>query len=294
MNTQSKFFWFVLVVLIQVSIFSPSYAQTDPPTIDGWVGLDSSTGHGWLAVRVDFPATMALSGVVWYNNDRNVVFPEITVSTGHEDGPGSLTESLSVHGPVSGLNSDFSEVIFDQPVASSLGGVYVIFEFPTGSQFSGIGEDGGAAFGCQETESDVSGWISGDGESWLNLDSGQHFAVVPHLIPFEEGMAVKSLNDAETPSQVVKAPYLKVGPNPFNPRTQLQFGLVTASIVSIKVFDIRGAKVATLVDQFFPSGRHSIFWQGKDGSGRQVACGSYFVRLKASDLVLTKRVLLLK
>jgi len=93
---------------------------------------------------------------------------------------------------------------------------------------------------------------------------------------------------------VVKAPYLKVGPNPVNPRTQLQFGLVTAATVSINVFDIRGARVATLVDQIFPSGRHSVFWEGKDGFGRQVASGAYFVRLKASELVLTKRVLLLK
>jgi len=277
-----------------VIIYVPVHAQTEPPAIVGWVGLDSPSGHGWLAVRVDFPETMALSGVIWYNNDRNVVFPEIAVATGHEAGPGDFSEALSVHGQVSGLNTDFSEVIFDQPVASSLGGVYVIFEFPQGSQFSGIGEGGGAAFGCQETESGVSGWISGDGESWLNLDNGQHFTVVPLLVPYEEGMAVKSLNGAEVPSQVVKAPYLKVGPNPFNPRTQLKFGLVTAAHVSIKIFDIRGAKVATLVDQVFPSGRHSVFWEGKDGGGRQVACGAYFVRLKAADLILTKRVLLLK
>ena len=288
-----RFFW-AAMVLISIFTFVAVLAQTEPPIIDGLVGLDSPTGHGWLAIRVDFPEAMALSGVVWYNNDRNVVFPEITVGTGHEDGPGSLTEALNVHGPVSGLNSGYSEVIFDQPVASSLGGVYVIFEFPAGSLFTGLGQDGGAAFGCQETDGGGSGWISGDGESWLRLDSGQHFAVEPLLVDYEEGMAVKSLGDVETVSLEVETPYLTVGPNPFNPRTQLKFGLVTSAQVSVMVFDLRGAKVATLVDEVFPSGRHSVFWEGKDGAGRQVACGAYFLRLKAEDLVLTKRVLLLK
>lgn len=293
MRIQYKYFLGAVVLVLWFAT-NPVQAQDETQQIDGWVGLDSSTGHGWLAVQVDYPETMALSGVVWYNNDGNVVFPKVSVAAGNVSGPGNLTEALDVHGPVSGLSSDFSEVLFDQPVAASLGGVFVVFEFPQGSQFTGFGQNGGAAFGCLENEGGVSGWISGDGEYWLRLDEGQNFAVEAILVTREEGMAVKSMGDVEAASVVIEAPYLTVGPNPFNPRTELKFGIPAEARVSLDVYDIRGAKVATLVDQVFPSGRHSVFWEGRDGTGRQMACGAYFVRMSSSDLVLTKRVLLLK
>ncbi len=288
----------VFAILWMLLFPVPGLSQEIPPQMDGWIGLDSTTGHGWLAIKLDFPETMALTGVAWYNNDENVVFPKVYVAAGMEFGPGDLMNAMVVHGPVSGISQGLSEVEFDLPVAASLGGLYVVFEFPEGSQFTGLGIGGGAAFGCLEAEPGVSGWISGDSESWLMLDNDQHFAVEPLLVAREEGMAVKSFweevpeDDAEL--ERVQVAFLKYGPNPFNPRTKIQFGIPRDDRVTVEVFDIRGARVKTLVNETLPKGRHSVYWNGEDKSGHRMSSGTYLVRMKTSEVTLTKRVLLIK
>lgn len=83
-------------------------------------------------------------------------------------------------------------------------------------------------------------------------------------------------------------------PNPFNPTTTIRYGLAGRSRVRLQVFDVSGRLVRTLVDGDRGAGSHAETWNGEDGGGRQVSSGVYFYRLTAEDLVLTRKMVLLR
>lgn len=83
-------------------------------------------------------------------------------------------------------------------------------------------------------------------------------------------------------------------PNPFNPYTSIQFYLPQGGHVTLSVYNIMGQKVAVLVDGYRDKGYGEVIWDGVDQSGNLVASGIYFYRLKIDDIVITKRMMLLK
>lgn len=78
-------------------------------------------------------------------------------------------------------------------------------------------------------------------------------------------------------------------PNPFNPTTNIEFQLANREFVSLKVFDVLGREVATLVDEVKNSGGHSVQF---DASG--FSSGVYYYRLQAGDYFATKKMLLIR
>jgi hypothetical protein len=78
-------------------------------------------------------------------------------------------------------------------------------------------------------------------------------------------------------------------PNPFNPSTTIEYALPQRAMVEIKVHDVLGREVATLLNEEKPAGAYTVRWNA-DG----VASGVYFYRLQAGDFVDTKKLLLLK
>jgi hypothetical protein len=83
-------------------------------------------------------------------------------------------------------------------------------------------------------------------------------------------------------------------PNPFNPRTEISFSLQKPGRASLKVFDLQGHLVKTLVEGDLPAGPQRVFWDGSTHGGRPVAAGVYIYRLESEDQTLTKRMLLVK
>ncbi len=78
-------------------------------------------------------------------------------------------------------------------------------------------------------------------------------------------------------------------PNPFNPSTIIAFTLPNATFVSLKVYDLLGKEVATLVNEELQSGYHQVNFNAKDLSG-----GVYFYTIKAGSFTNTKKLVLLK
>jgi hypothetical protein len=72
-------------------------------------------------------------------------------------------------------------------------------------------------------------------------------------------------------------------PNPFNPDTWISYGLPESSPVTLKIYNITGQLVNTLVDEEQAPGVYRVHWSGIDLHGAQVASGIYFCRLKAGD-----------
>jgi hypothetical protein len=83
-------------------------------------------------------------------------------------------------------------------------------------------------------------------------------------------------------------------PNPFNPTTALEFGLPRGGVASVRVFDLHGRLVRTLVNGQLPAGQHRANWDGRDGHGRPVASGVYVVELAGPDVSESRRMILTK
>lgn len=78
-------------------------------------------------------------------------------------------------------------------------------------------------------------------------------------------------------------------PNPFNPSTTISYYLPENSFVTLKVFDIVGNEVATLVNDELSAGKHEVEFNGEG-----LTTGIYFYQLRTEDFVQTKKILLLK
>jgi len=83
-------------------------------------------------------------------------------------------------------------------------------------------------------------------------------------------------------------------PNPFNPETTISFTLPNETIASIDIFNIRGQKVRSLMNEFLSSGHHQVIWNGQDDNGRNVSSGVYFYRLNTDNFSHTRRMVLMK
>lgn len=78
-------------------------------------------------------------------------------------------------------------------------------------------------------------------------------------------------------------------PNPFNPSTNIQYSISSRQFVQLKVYDVLGNQVATIVDEEMPAGSHKI-----DFTSLNLSSGIYFYRLTAGEFVQTKKMVLLK
>jgi len=83
-------------------------------------------------------------------------------------------------------------------------------------------------------------------------------------------------------------------PNPFNPTTTIKFDVPVDGRATLRVYDVRGALVRTLLDTDLPRGSYWATWDGRDASGRGMASGSYFARLEAGGKMETVRMSLVR
>jgi hypothetical protein len=84
-------------------------------------------------------------------------------------------------------------------------------------------------------------------------------------------------------------------PNPFNAGTKISFSLAAPGKVDLKVYNLLGQNVKTLVNSELPAGPHNIIWDGTNNDGEIVGSGTYFYRLKAGDAYEeTRQMTLLK
>lgn len=103
-----------------------------------------------------------------------------------------------------------------------------------------------------------------------------------------------SLTDYET-KEIVNVPttysLCQNYPNPFNPETVIEYTIPKSSNVEIKVYDILGREIATLVKEFKQAGKYSAKFSI---SGRNCSSGIYFYRISAEDFSLVKKMMLIK
>jgi hypothetical protein len=115
---------------------------------------------------------------------------------------------------------------------------------------------------------------------------------------FEEGVAAEISREVLSPKALLpKAFALSQNyPNPFNPSTTIAYDIPEGDNVQVqlKVYNMRGQLVRTLVDESKSEGSYQIQWDGTDNYGRRVSSGVYFYRIKAGEFSKTRKMVILK
>jgi 5'-nucleotidase len=132
-------------------------------------------------------------------------------------------------------------------------------------------------------------------DPYLYADSSEFQVLSEYIIsqltitPINRGnivAGVKGIDEGELPEQFrLEQNY----PNPFNPSTKISYQLTVSSDVVLKVYDVLGNEVATLVDEYKPAGIYEI-----EFNASALTSGVYFYQLNAGDFVQTKKMILLK
>ncbi len=158
---------------------------------------------------------------------------------------------------------------------------------------------------------DVSAYYSGDyGKLWQPLGRGLPMVSVYDIVvhPFERilvaGTHARSMYKLDLSTYTgVAAPREHLPerltlsqnyPNPFNPSTAITFTLPERAEVELKIYNVNGQLVRTLVNEARAAGQHTTQWDGKNSAGQEVASGVYWYRLRSGREVRQMKMTLIR
>ncbi len=137
--------------------------------------------------------------------------------------------------------------------------------------------------------------------------TGDDLAFTTVLFSDDESTPVEiaAANISETANAAQKNPALPEAfklyqnyPNPFNPATTIRFAVPSADAssqrVQLTIFDARGAKVSTLLDDNVEAGVHEIRWNGRNDRGASAGSGVYFLQMRTGNFIQTRRMILMR
>ena len=160
-------------------------------------------------------------------------------------------------------------------------------------------ENGGGAFtliASSEPNDSTYAWIAPD----ISSDSClvRVVAYDPAMLTGEDvSDAVFAIKTVSTDDELPAATWAlsQNFPNPFNPNTTIHYNVKAGGgQVSLRVFDVSGRVVRTLVNGSQTAGAKSVTWNGTNDAGQRVASGIYFYRMIAPDFTQTKKMVLLR
>ena len=223
------------------------------------------SGNEFIFISADYPIVLKFpdqpGAVVTAAGTWTVVSLAINGSLEWQNielGPGFSTTSFDVV-QFSSFTSLVSEVLWSGPVIPELAGN--IISIDGAHTITGVNPAGGVVD------------VSADGTIYAEPDPSTGIGDPPLF-----------------PGTVLRQNY----PNPFNPKTAIQFDLPRGVRVDLSIFDVSGEHIVSLVDGFVGAGPMEFHWDGRDSDGRFVGSGIYFYRLRTTDAVLTKKMVLLK
>ena len=125
----------------------------------------------------------------------------------------------------------------------------------------------------------------------LNLNSSSYFPVTLLIrATVNTVTAVHEISNELPESFILSQNY----PNPFNPSTTIKYALPKESNVSLKVFDILGKEVSSLVDENQPAGTYKVEWKGLNNRGESLTSGIYLYKLSVDGKNFTRKMLFIK
>jgi hypothetical protein len=112
--------------------------------------------------------------------------------------------------------------------------------------------------------------------------------------PFNLNSSLIIISDVDEVDKPYINELLPAYPNPFNPSTNIRFSLKDAQHTTVAVYNVKGQRVATLVDEVLDRGFHTIVWHGENSIGRQVGSGIYFIRMQTDGYSKVHKAVLMK
>ncbi len=128
----------------------------------------------------------------------------------------------------------------------------------------------------------------------LAQTGGSYFVVAVDVDGYGSGYPVPAVVSTAADDAPRVLALASIAPNPFNPRTEIRFEVPRTSDVRLRIHDLRGRVVRTLIDGAFDAGVHTVSWEGRSDDGAIVAAGVYFVRIEDGREVRTGKVVLAK
>jgi len=163
-------------------------------------------------------------------------------------------------------------------------------------EFEIDGRCGLAIWGNDPTSEEVTGLAEGEAFELRLWDADQKVEIGLQPIRITEGKGFEYVKDGFMIAELGLKPEIPdhffmsgAYPNPFNSVTHLSFGLPEESMVSIKVFDLSGRLISTLVEETRTAGTHQITWGGEN-----LTSGVYLIRLETSNFKTSQKVVLMK
>ncbi|MGE5412479.1 MAG: alpha-amylase family glycosyl hydrolase [Clostridiales bacterium] len=132
-----------------------------------------------------------------------------------------------------------------------------------------------------------------DNNMTVNLQPGEFHIYTTQKLPMPEA---DILNDVERDNSTVVNSFAlgQNYPNPFNPSTVISYQIASPSNVSLKIYDLLGREIKTLINQQQNSGSYHVEWKGDNNQGMKVSGGLYLYRLEAGNYVSTRKMMLIK
>ncbi len=103
--------------------------------------------------------------------------------------------------------------------------------------------------------------------------------------------SVREFNSAMVTDQIK---LLQNHPNPFNPKTQINYQLPEAAHVKLEIYNLLGQRICTLLNEEKPAGSHSVRWDGRDDFGAAVSSGVYLYQLTAGRFCETRKMVVMR
>ena len=89
-----------------------------------------------------------------------------------------------------------------------------------------------------------------------------------------------------TPQLLPAGGFVGASPNPFNPRTAIEFVLTRPNLAQLNVYNLRGQLVRSLINGHLEAGSYPVVWDGTDNAGSRMGSGTYFARLRIGAEVM--------
>ena len=146
----------------------------------------------------------------------------------------------------------------------------------------------------------LSGYAKGDVIELRYYSNGMEYKVDADLSDSQYGNAMEmSVGTITVSSDGVNPTEFGISgnyPNPFNPSTTIEYNIEHSGHVTLKIYDIMGRSVRTLVNEYKESGRpdYKVVWDGRDNSGQQVSAGLYLYTLKSNGMTSHAKMVLMK
>ncbi|MCK4329197.1 T9SS type A sorting domain-containing protein [candidate division WOR-3 bacterium] len=129
----------------------------------------------------------------------------------------------------------------------------------------------------------------GPGDVWRINSAGPRVPCDGNVYTFTTIVGIE-----EGPENPLMSVLYQNTPNPFNSETAISYSMISKEMVSLKVYDLAGRVVRTLVDNTQNAGNYNIRWDGKDDKGNRLASGIYFYRIDIGGFKSMRKMILLR